>query len=171
MNNFKKLIVWQKSRELVKDMYIITKKFPKEELFGLTSQIRRATVSIALNIAEGSGRGTNIDFARFLDIAYGSAFEVEAQIILSLDLGFITNEEHDTLTFKIQEIHKMLRKLTDSLRKTQDLKTQDARLEDTRLGDTRHKTQDLKMQDLKTQDLKTQDLKMQDSLASKNLKV
>jgi len=116
MNNFKKLIIWQKARELVKDVYLITRKFPKEELFGLTSQIRRATVSIALNIVEGSGRGTNKDFAHFLDVAFGSALEVEAQIILSLDLEFITNEEYDILNLKIQEIQKMIKKLTDSLR-------------------------------------------------------
>ena len=116
MNNFKKLIVWQKAREFVKDMYLITKNFPKEELFGLTAQIRRATVSIALNIAEGSGRGTNADFARFLDIAFGSAFEVEAQIILSFDLEFITDEEYNVLNLKIQEIQKMINKLADSLR-------------------------------------------------------
>jgi len=116
MNNFKKLIVWQKSRELVKDIYLITKKFPKEEIFGLTSQIRRATVSIALNIVEGSGRGTDKEFARFLDIAFGSALEVEAQIILSSDLEFITNEEYDILNLKIEEIQKMINKLTNSLR-------------------------------------------------------
>jgi four helix bundle protein len=116
MNNFKKLIVWQKSRELVKDIYLITKEFPKEELFGLTSQIRRATISIALNIAEGSGRGTDKDFAHFLDIAFGSALEVEAQIILSSDLEFITNNECDILNLKIQEIQKMIKKLTDSMR-------------------------------------------------------
>ena len=116
MNNFKKLIIWQKAREFVKDVYLITKKFPKEELFGLTSQIRRATISIALNIVEGSGRGTDKDFAHFLDIAFGSALEVEAQIILSLDLEFITNEEYDILNLKIQEIQKMIKKLTDSLR-------------------------------------------------------
>jgi four helix bundle protein len=116
MNNFKKLIIWQKAREFVKDIYLITKKFPKEELFGLTSQIRRATVSIVLNIVEGSGRGTDKDFAHFLDIAFGSALEVEAQIILSSDLGFITNEEYDILNLKIQEIQKMIKKLTVSLR-------------------------------------------------------
>jgi len=115
MNNFKKLIVWQKSRELVKDIYLITKGFPKEELFGLTSQIRRATISIALNIAEGSGRGTDKDFVHFLDIAFGSALEVEAQIILSSDLEFITNDEYDILNLKIQEIQKMIKKLIDSI--------------------------------------------------------
>ena len=117
MNNFKKLIVWQKARVFVKDMYLITKKFPREELFGLTSQIRRATVSIALNIAEGSGRGTNADFVRFLDIAYGSAFEVEATLILSLDLEFITNDEYEILDLKIQEIQKMISKLAESIRR------------------------------------------------------
>jgi four helix bundle protein len=117
MNNFKKLIVWQKTRELVKDIYLITKKFPKEEMFGLTSQIRRAAVSIALNIAEGSGRGTDKDFAHFLDIAFGSALEVEAQIILSSDLGFVTVDEYNILNLKIQEIQKMIKKLTDTIRK------------------------------------------------------
>jgi len=116
MNNFKKLIVWQKTREFVKDIYLITRKFPKEEVFGLTSQIRRATVSIALNIVEGSGRGTDKGFAHFLDIAFGSALEVEAQIILSSDLELITNEEYDILNLKIQEIQKMIKKLTISLR-------------------------------------------------------
>ena len=116
MNNFKKLVVWQKSRELVKDIYLLTKKYPKEELFGLTSQIRRAAVSVALNIAEGSGRGTDKDFTHFLDVAFGSALEVEAQVILSLDLEFITNEEYDMLSLKIQEIQKMIKKLTDSIR-------------------------------------------------------
>jgi len=116
-HNFKKLLVWQKARELVKDLYILTKKFPKEELFGLTSQIRKAIVSVVLNITEGAGRGTNKDFAHFLDIAFGSALEVEAQIILSLDLEFITLEEHDIVSEKIQEIQKMITKLKDSITK------------------------------------------------------
>jgi four helix bundle protein len=113
MNNFKKLIVWQKARELVRYIYVLTKQFPQEELLGLTAQIRRATISIALNIAEGSGRGTNKDFAHFLDIAFGSAYEVEAQIILSLDLEFITLEDYNTANEKIQEIQeiqKMIKK-------------------------------------------------------------
>ena len=116
MNNFKKLIVWQKAREFVKDIYILTKKFPKEEQFGLTSQIRRAVVSIVSNIAEGSGRGTDNDFAHFLDLAQGSAYEVETQIILSLDLNYILVEEFTIVNDKIQEIQKMINKLTSSLR-------------------------------------------------------
>ncbi|MDR2962642.1 MAG: four helix bundle protein [Bacteroidales bacterium] len=116
MNNVKKLIVWQKSREFVKDIYTRTKLFPQDELFGLTSQIRRAAIFITLNIAEGSGRGTNKEFAHFLDIAFASAYEVEAQIILSLDLEFISQEEYDVLYEKIQEIQKMIKKLNDTLR-------------------------------------------------------
>jgi len=116
MNNFKKLIVWQKARVFVKEIYQISSKFPKEELFGLTAQIRRATISIVLNIAEGSGRNSYKDFAHFLDVAFGSALEVEAPIILSLDLEFITIEEHDILNLKIQEIQKMIKKLIDSIR-------------------------------------------------------
>ena len=116
MNNFKKLVVWQRTREFVKDIYLVTSKFPKEELYGLTSQIRKATISIALNIAEGSGRKTNKDFAHFLDISYGSSLEVEAQIILSLDLEFISNEDFNFLNLKLQEIQKMINKLSIFIR-------------------------------------------------------
>jgi len=130
MNNFKKLIVWQKARKFVKDVYILTKKFPKEEHFGLTSQIRRAAVSIVSNIAEGSGRGTANDFARFLDIAQGSAYEVETQILLSFDLDYITIEEFTISNDKIQEIQKMINKLTHSLRNRREIL------------DTRHKSED-----------------------------
>ena len=90
MHNFKELIVWQKSRSLVKDVYKLTQTFPSDEKFGLTQQIRRATVSIPSNIAEGSGRGTNNDFLHFIDIANGSAFEVETQLYLALDLEYIS---------------------------------------------------------------------------------
>ncbi|MDR0874065.1 MAG: four helix bundle protein [Prevotellaceae bacterium] len=108
MHNFKELIVWQKARTIVKDIYILTKKYPKEELFGLTQQIRRAVVSIPSNIAEGAGRGTNADFARFLDIANGSACEVETQLYLSLDLEYITQTEFDEINNKLQNIEKLI---------------------------------------------------------------
>ena len=134
MNNFKKLIVWQKAREFVKDVYILTKKFPKEEQFGLTSQIRRAVISIVSNIAEGSGRGSDKEFAHFLSIAQGSAYEAETQITLSFDLNFITIEELTNSSDKIQEIEKMINKLASSLRQ----KTQDVRH-----LDTRHKSNSL----------------------------
>ena len=108
MHNFKELIVWQKARKIVKDIYLLTRKYPKEELFGLTQQIRRAAVSIPSNIAEGSGRGTDADFARFLDYANGSACEVETQLYLSLDLEYISQTEFDDVNNKLQDIEKMI---------------------------------------------------------------
>ena len=108
MHNFKELIVWQKARKIVKDIYLLTKKYPKEELFGLTQQIRKAAVSIPSNIAEGSGRGTNADFAHFLDIAYGSACEAETQLYLSLDLEYISQMEFDDINDKLQDVEKLI---------------------------------------------------------------
>ena len=108
MHNFKELIVWQKARKIVKDIYLLTRKYPKEELFGLTQQIRRAAVSIPSNIAEGSGRGTDADFARFLDYANGSACEVETQLYLSLDLEYISQTEFDDVNNKLQDVEKLI---------------------------------------------------------------
>ena len=115
MHNFKELIVWQKSRYLVKDIYKITQKFPDDERFGLTQQIRRASVSIPSNIAEGSGRGTNVDFARFIDIANGSAFEVETQLYLALDLEYISQSEFDSITEKLLDVERLLYNFKKSL--------------------------------------------------------
>ncbi len=108
MHKFKELTAWQKSRTLVKDIYDLTKSFPKEEIYGLTSQIRRATVSIPTNIAEGAGRRTNPQFANFLDIALGSAIEVENLLILSNDLQFISDENLKSNETKCIEIQKMI---------------------------------------------------------------
>ena len=95
-HDFKQLRVWQEAVRLTMDVYRLTKKFPQEELFGLTAQLRRATVSIASNIAEGCGKSTNADFKRYLHNAYGSCKEVESQLILAqrlkIDDGRITNE-------------------------------------------------------------------------------
>jgi four helix bundle protein len=88
MHNYKEMKIWQKGRMLVKDIYQLTKNFPSDERFGLTSQARRAAVSIPLNISEGAGRGTDKDFSHFLDMARGSLFELETLIILSSDLEF-----------------------------------------------------------------------------------
>ncbi len=115
MHDFKKLIVWQKTRDLVKNIYLLTKSFPKEELYGLTSQIRRSAVSILSNIAEGAGRNSKKDFNRFLDIANGSAFELETQIILSFDLGYITETEMNSILNQIEEIQKMIYGLKNKL--------------------------------------------------------
>lgn len=114
-HNFKKLEVWKKARVLVAEIYKNTAAYPKDERFGLVTQIRRAAVSISLNIAEGSGRGTNKDFSRFLDFAYGSALEVETLCYLSYDLEFINEMTMDSLIEKINEIEKMINGLQDKL--------------------------------------------------------
>jgi len=108
MHNFKELKVWQKSRELVKLIYIISKALPDDERFGLISQMRRSVISIPSNISEGSGRGTNKEFARFLDIALGSSFELETQLVLCLDLEYILENNFSTLEIKIQEVQRMI---------------------------------------------------------------
>lgn len=108
MHKFKELIVWQKARVLVREIYLLTKSFPVEERFELTSQIRRAAISIPSNVAEGSGRGSNKDFKRFLDIALSSAFELETQIILASDLGYVTERMFKTINDMIQEVQRMI---------------------------------------------------------------
>lgn len=115
MHNFKDLNVWKKSLQLVKEVYIITANYPKEEKFGLTSQIRRSAISIPSNIAEGCGRKTQKDFCNFLYIAQGSSFEFETQLILSLNLGFIDDEMFKNVVIKLNEIQKMLNGLINSI--------------------------------------------------------
>ena len=107
IHNYKELKIWQKSRILVKDIYTLTGKFPKEEFYGITSQSRRATVSVVSNIAEGAGRSTDRDFNRFLDIARGSLFELETLMILSNDLGFLSKEKLDLILDTVSEIIRM----------------------------------------------------------------
>ena len=92
LKNYKELKVWQKSYQLCLEMYKVTKTFPKNEGFGLTSQMRRATRSIPSNIAEGYGRKTTPEYLRFLYIAYGSTCELETQMLLSGDLGYLNKE-------------------------------------------------------------------------------
>jgi len=116
MHNFKELKIWKLSRIFVKDIYLLTKKFPDDERFGLTQQIRRAVVSIPSNIAEGAGRCSDNEFSRFLNIANGSAFEVETQLILSLDLNYISQTEFDFMNEKLQIIEKMIFNFNQSLR-------------------------------------------------------
>ncbi len=117
MHNYKELKVWQKARELVKMIYNVTDKFPKEETYGLINQIRRASISIASNIAEGSGHSSNKEFSHFLEIAYSSSCELDTQLILSNDLNFLTENELIKLTDRIKEIQKMLNGLISSIKK------------------------------------------------------
>ena len=115
MNYFKELKVWQKAIELVTNTYLKSKTFPKEEIYGLTSQIRRCAVSIPSNIAEGCGRNTNKDFNNFLSISLGSAFEFETQLIICKNLEFINKEDFIFLESEIQHIQNMIIKLKSSV--------------------------------------------------------
>ncbi len=111
MKDFRTLKVWQKSHELTLHVYEQTRAFPKEELFGLTSQIRRACSSIPANTAEGCGRGSDGDFQRFLQIAFGSASEVDYHLILAHDLNLIDRTVYERLNDEVIEVKKMLASL------------------------------------------------------------
>ena len=113
--SFEKLIVWQKSKQLSMKVYKITKNFPKDELFGMTSQMRRCSISIASNIAEGSGRHSAKDKARFTEIAYGSALELLNQTLIALDLEYISEVDHKIIRIEIEEVTFLL----DGLYKSQ----------------------------------------------------
>jgi four helix bundle protein len=120
MKDFRNLMVWRKAHELTLSAYKATTAFPKNEQFGLTSQIRRAANSIPANIAEGCGRGSDADFARFLQMAIGSASEFEYHLLLALDLNFISDAEHQSLSRRVIEIRKMLTNLVQKLKLTAD---------------------------------------------------
>jgi four helix bundle protein len=111
MGTYKDLIVWQKSIELCVQIYKITEKYPKYELYGLTSQTRRCTISVPSNIAEGQRRGHKQEFIQFLRTAYGSGAELETQLIIALKIEYITQKEFDELNSSLQEIMKMLNSL------------------------------------------------------------
>jgi four helix bundle protein len=112
-HDYEKLIVWQKSMDLVVITYHFTKNFPREEQFGLTSQIRRASVSIPSNISEGCRRSTKKDFCHFLIIAMGSASELDTQLKLSRRLGFIKDADYNEADGVLHEILRMLNKLIE----------------------------------------------------------
>lgn len=117
MQDFRKLEVGQFSHELGLEVYRIARVFPADERFGLTSQLRRATASIGANIAEGCGRGSDSDFGRFVQIAPGSASEVEYHLFLARDLGFLDKSVHPTLEETVQRIKRMLASLLKTLRR------------------------------------------------------
>jgi four helix bundle protein len=107
MSSYKDLDVWKKSFEVCLDIYQSTKFFPKEELYGLTSQIRRAAVSIPSNISEGSKRGQK-EFLQFLKISHGSGAEVETQLLLAYKLGYMSDEDFNKIALKLEDVMKML---------------------------------------------------------------
>lgn len=115
LRNYKELKVWQKAYQLCLEVYKITKGFPREERYGLTSQIRRAAVSVPSNIAEGYGRKTTPEYIRSLYIAYGSNCELDTQISLSGDLGYMRAQEKEMLQRSIGEVERMLKALIKSL--------------------------------------------------------
>ena len=117
LKNYRDLKVWQKSYQVCLKIYTITKDFPKEETYGLTSQLRRAAVSIPSNIAEGYGRKTTPDYIRYLYIAYGSNCELETQILLSGDLEYIKSEKLKEIQEAMGEVERMLKALIKSLEK------------------------------------------------------
>mgnify|MGYP001588828889 CR=1 FL=1 len=116
MRNFKELKVWQKSHNLALSIYKATAIFPKEEVYGMTSQIRRACSSISANIAEGCGRGSEAEFAQFLQIAMGSASELESHLLLAHDLGFLKPDKYKQMESETTEIKRMLTVFIKKLR-------------------------------------------------------
>ena len=118
MENFKRLSIWKRSLNLATEVYKLTSDFPKKEIYGLTSQMRRSAVSISSNIAEGAGRSSRQDFARFLNISYGSACELETQLIISNKLGYLSEENMADVMTELDEIQKMIFVLELKKRKT-----------------------------------------------------
>ncbi|MGA2801231.1 MAG: four helix bundle protein [Verrucomicrobiota bacterium] len=112
---FEKLEVWQEARKINQVIYRLTRKFPREELFAMTSQIRRASVSVSSNIAEGSGRNSDKDFAHFLEQSYGSLMEVASVFYLALDEGYVTENDLDPLFDEIEKLAKRTASLNRSL--------------------------------------------------------
>jgi four helix bundle protein len=116
MQDFKKLSVWVKAHQLTLRVYEATDKFPREELFGLTQQMRRSSSSIPTNIAEGCGRGSSADFARFLQIAMGSASELEYQLLLARDRKYLPADRYPEFDADVCEVKRMLASLLSRVR-------------------------------------------------------
>jgi four helix bundle protein len=108
MRNYRALMIWKKSHEFSLEIYRLTHEFPRREIYGLTSQIRRASASVPTNIAEGCGRNGNPEFIHFLQIALGSANEVDYQILLSKDLGYLPQADYERLCESSSELRRML---------------------------------------------------------------
>jgi four helix bundle protein len=115
--NYRDLETWQKAMDMVQEVYEATRDFPKEEIYGLRSQIRRAVVSIPSNIAEGQGRESVKDFLRRLSIAYGSLCETETQIVIAGRLGYIKDDASEKLMLRAGEVGRLINGLTRSLSK------------------------------------------------------
>ena len=115
VKNYQELIVWQKAMDLVEEVYTVSKCFPREEIYGLTSQLRRAAVSIPSNVAEGQGRRTTPDFLRHLSIGYGSLREVETQILIATRLRYLAQGKCQEVMSMAAEVERLLNGLMSSL--------------------------------------------------------
>jgi len=115
--SYKDLLVWQKAITIVKEIYLVSKTFPEDERFGLISQMRRCSVSIASNIAEGWGRNSTKSYVQFLRIARGSLMELETQLIICKELSYVKNENYNKITSLIVEESKMLNALIKAINK------------------------------------------------------
>ena len=127
MKDFRELKVWEKAHGLCLDIYRATASFPRDEMYGLTAQIRRAAMSVPTNIAEGRGRGSDADFAHFLQIAMGSACETEYQLMLSQGLGYLSEDDYTALEKSVQEVKRMISSLLKTLRTANRKLTADSR--------------------------------------------
>ena len=116
INTYRDLLVWQKAMNLVTDIYKSSQQYPSLEIYGLTSQMRRSAVSIPSNIAEGYGRRSTGDYKRFLQVATGSLFELQTQIEISFNLGYIRNSEFESLFEKTKELDRMLSSLINKIK-------------------------------------------------------
>lgn|SRR5690606_9169195 len=116
VHNFKELIVWKKSIDLAAEVYQIVSVFPRDERFGLTSQIKRAVVSVASNIAEGSGRNSDKEFVHFLGIAKGSAYELLTQLFIADKLGLLKSDDAGEIMNKVEEVQKMIHGFQEKLK-------------------------------------------------------
>lgn len=116
MHRFKELEIWKRCRLFSSLIYKLTSNFPETEKFGLTNQLRRASISLPSNIAEGSSRSSNKDFARFLQITLGSAYEIETQLLIANDLNFISEKELKSTISELQDIIKMISKFKSTLK-------------------------------------------------------
>ena len=121
MRNHRDLQVWNKAYALTLEIYKVSRSFPKEELYGLTSQMRRAAISVGANLAEGCGRRSNAEMGRFVRIAMGSAAELDHHLLLCKDLGFLSEVDHRQFLANLTEVRKMLSALLDSI--TNELET------------------------------------------------
>lgn len=127
IRDYRDLMAWQKARRLVKRIYEVTSGFPKEEVFGLTQQIRRGAISVPCNIAEGYGRGSRKDYVRFLQMARASLYEVQTQLLLAQDLGYLSENQVADTSQDVIACAQLLHGLIRSLGRTQETHEQGSR--------------------------------------------